>query len=323
MTSATTSSSLGLQCDISLAELSTLRVGGIGRWFAQVDNLQELQQVCAWAREKALPVFYMGEGSNVLFPDHGFSGLVVQNRITGTDRSGEEVEVAGGENLGEVIRLLNRHSLAGMERMYGIPGTVAGALVGNAGAYGQQIGDSVVEVSIWSENQVQVLCAPDLVFHYRHSLFKRRRDWFILKCRLRLRHSVESLQEISNEILSKRLVKYPPGLKCPGSFFKNVSLDEISKAALEKIPDDFIMFGKIPAGKLLEAVGANGVRLGDAQFADYHGNLIVNLGGASAQDILTLANQYAGEVWKRFRIRLEPEILIVDNAQWPNLRGDL
>ena len=79
------------------------------------------------------------------------------------------------------------------------------------------------------------------------------------------------------------------------------------------------MFRKIPAGKLLEAVGANGVRRGDAQFADYHGNLIVNLGRATSQDILSLADEYAGRVWEHFRIRLEPEILIVDNGNWPNL----
>jgi UDP-N-acetylenolpyruvoylglucosamine reductase len=199
-----------------------------------------------------------------------------------------------------------------MERLYGIPGTVAGALVGNAGAYGQQIGESVLEVSIWSNHQVQVLPAGDLDLRYRNSLFQRQRDWFILKCRLRLRKSSEPLQEISDEILTKRLVKYPQGLKCPGSFFKNLNLDEVPKTALEKIPEDFIMFGKIPAGKLLEAVGANGVRRGNAQFADYHGNLIVNLGQATSQDILTLADEYAGRVWEHFRIRLEPEILILD-----------
>lgn len=81
------------------------------------------------------------------------------------------------------------------------------------------------------------------------------------------------------------------------------------------------MFGKIPAGKLLEAVGANGVRRGNAQFADYHGNLIVNLGQATSQDILTLADEYAGRVWKHFRIRLEPEILIIDDGEWIHLRG--
>ncbi|MCZ6485739.1 MAG: UDP-N-acetylmuramate dehydrogenase [Acidobacteria bacterium] len=314
-------SSLALRRDVLLAKLSTLNVGGIASWFTQVHDLQQLKEARNWANKQGLPIFYLGEGSNVLFSDEGFPGLVLQNRITGMEHYGEEVELGGGENLEEAIHRLNQLSLSGMERLYGIPGTVAGALVGNAGAYGQQIGDLVVGISIWSKNREQVLPALDLEFRYRSSLFQRRRDWFILSCRLRLKKSTEPLQEISEEILSRRLLKYPAGLKCAGSFFKNISLDEISKTALEKIPEDFIMFGKIPAGKLLEAVGATGVRRGDAQFADYHGNLILNLGQATSLDILTLANEYAGLVWERFRIRLKPEILIADHEDWPNLQN--
>ena len=314
-------SSLALRRDVELAKLSTLKVGGVASWFAQIHDLQQLKEARSWADKQGLPIFYLGEGSNVLFSDEGFPGLVLQNRITGMEHSGEEVKIGGGENLEEAIRRFNQLSLSGMERLYGIPGTVAGALVGNAGAYGQQIGDPVVELSIWSRNQEQVLPALELEFRYRSSLFQRRRDWFILSCRLRLKKSTEPLQEISEEILSRRLLKYPAGLKCAGSFFKNISLDEISKTALEKIPEDFIMFGKIPAGTLLEAVGAKGVRRGDAQFADYHGNLILNLGQATSQDILKLANEYAGRVWERFRIRLEPEIFIADHENWPNLQN--
>ena len=313
-------SSIALQRDVSLADLSTLNVGGTASWFAQVHDLEQFQQTRIWAEKKGLPIFYLGEGSNVLFSDEGFHGLVLQNCITGIEQYGEEVEIGAGQNLIEAIRRLNRVKLSGMERLYGIPGTVAGAVVGNAGAYGQQIGDSVVEVSFWSNHQVQVLPARDLGLRYRDSLFLEQPDWFILNCRLRLQESNEPLQEISDQILTKRLVKYPQGLKCPGSFFKNINLDKISRTALERIPEDFIMFDKIPAGRLLEAVGANGVRRGDAQFAEYHGNLIVNLGRATSQDILTLADEYAGRVWERFRIRLEPEILIVDDGKWTNLQ---
>ncbi len=313
-------SSLTLQQDVSLADLNTLKVGGTASWFTQVYDLQQFQQTRTWAEKQGLPVFYLGDGSNVLFSDQGFPGLIVQNCITGIDPYGQEVEIGGGQNLIEAIRRLNGLKLSGMEGLYGIPGTVAGALVGNAGAYGQQIGDSVVEVSIWSNHQVQVLPARDLDLRYRYSLFQRQRDWFILNCRLRLQKSSEPLQNISDAILTKRLVKYPQGLKCPGSFFKNINLHEISKTAMERIPEDFIMFGKIPAGKLLEAVGANGIRRGGAQFADYHGNLIINLGQATSQDILTLADEYAGRVWEQFRIRLEPEILIVDDGKWTHLQ---
>lgn len=309
--------SIQLQRDVSLAHWTTLEVGGTAQWFTQVGDLQQLQRAHAWAEEEGLPIFYLGDGSNVLFSDGSLPGLVIRNLIKGRQPSGSEVELGGGEKLEHVICWLNDLGLAGMERLYGIPGTLAGALVGNAGAYGQQMSDVVVEVSFWSGNQVEVLSAPDLDFGYRHSLFKTHRDWFILNCRLRLTRSVESLQDVSEDILSRRLEKYPAGLRCPGSFFKNIPLDEISQESLEKVPENFIMFDKIPAGKLLEAVGANGVRRGDAQFASYHGNLIINLDRATSLDILWLAREYAERVWERFSIRLEPEIFILQGGSWP------
>jgi len=308
--------SIQLQRDAPLAEWSTLEVGGTAQWFTPVDDLQQFQQAQTWAEKEGLSIFYLGEGSNVLFPDGNLPGLVLRNLIKGRQKSGNEVELGGGEKLENVVCWLNDLGLAGMERLYGIPGTLAGALVGNAGAYGQQVSSVVLEVSFWSGDRVEVLSASDLEFAYRHSLFKVHREWFILSCRLGLTRSVESLQDVSDEILSRRLEKYPEGLRCPGSFFKNITLDEVSQETLKKIPENFIMFEKIPAGKLLEAVGANGVRRGDAQFASYHGNLIINLDQANSQDILGLAREYAERVWERFSIRLEPEICILPEDAW-------
>lgn len=313
LTSAGQPPAIQLQRNVSLSSLSTLRVGGIAEWFTQVDQLRQLQQAQAWAKQEGLPIFYLGDGSNVLFPDGNWPGLVIQNFIKGRQqKSSTEVQLCGGENLQNVVCWLNDLGLAGMECLYGIPGTLAGALVGNAGAYGQQLSDAIVEVSFWSGDQIEVLSSSELDFGYRHSIFKTHREWFILNCRMRLTESIEPLQDVSGEILSRRLKKYPVGLKCPGSFFKNISIHQVPQKILEKIPEDLIMFDKIPAGKLLEAVGANGMRRGDAQFASYHGNLIINLDKATSQDILLLAREYAEQVWNRFSIRLEPEIFIFE-----------
>ena len=305
--------------NISLANLTSFQVGGDGDWFAQVYNLQQLEQADAWAKRRGLSILFIGEGTNILFPDQNFHALVLQNCIKGTKCSGNEVEVGGGENLDQLIRWLNRQNLAGMECMYGIPGTVAGAVVGNAGAYGQEISDSVMTVRVWSANQVKTFTVEETEFRYRHSVFKDRRDCFILSCRLRLRKSWKKLQQISDAILSKRREKYAVGLKCPGSFFKNVLMRDLSPEVIKAIPHDCIQFGKIPAGKLLELVGAKGARRGDAQFADYHANLMINLGRASSEDILSLAYEYADRVRDRFRIRLEPEIQVVNNESAANL----
>ncbi|RPJ84814.1 MAG: UDP-N-acetylmuramate dehydrogenase, partial [Acidobacteria bacterium] len=254
---------------VSLAELTTIRIGGTADWFTRVYEVEQLTRAVAWATERHLPFLFLGEGSNVLFPDSGFRGLVIKNRSVGFEPYADEVQVAGGENLGEVIQRLNRLHLAGLECMYGIPGTIAGAIVGNAGAYGQEIRDCIVEVSSWSpEGGVQAFDRDAMQFSYRHSLLKDRRDLFVLSCRLRLRPSQENLAAKSDEILRKRLAKYPIGLRCPGSFFKNILVSRLPPEVLAGIPTDFIQYGKIPAGRLLEEVGAKGASRGDALIAD-------------------------------------------------------
>ncbi len=307
----------GVLSGVPLAPLTTMRVGGQSRWFCEIRDPQSLAAAYHWAKGQGLPIFFLGDGSNVLFSDVEFPGLVLRNRTSGRERSGNQILVASGENLGELIRWTNQQQLSGMERMYGIPGTVAGALVGNAGAYGQEICESLTETTVWSaEEGIRKLSRSQLEFGYRHSVFKGQKDWFILDCTMDLKKSREKLQEISDSILETRLAKYPSGLKCPGSFFKNVLAKELSDQASRVIPEDFILFGKIPAGRLLEAVGAKGAHSGTASFAKHHANLLINEGNATAKDILSLANKYADRVRERFHLSLEPEIFIVDDQEW-------
>lgn len=308
---------LGLCSETPLAPLTTLAIGGSSRWLLELNDPEQLDSAWGWARSRGLPALFLGAGSNVLFADSGFQGLVIRNRLRGRERDGNQVRVSGGEDLGETIRWVNALGLAGMERLYGIPGTLAGAVVGNAGAYGQEIGDRIREVSFWSPEQgVTTLPASDLDFRYRHSLFKERRDWFMLSCTLVLEPASEPLQPVSDEILATRLAKYPAGLKCPGSFFKNVIAAELDRQVLSRIPEDFILYGKIPAGRLLDEVGARGRRIGGALIAPHHANLFVNEEGAVCRDMLKLAWKYSNRVRKRFDIELEPEILIVSPNPW-------
>ena len=311
-------SELGLRSQAPLAPLTTLAIGGRTRWLLELADPGQLDSAWRWARRRGLPSLFLGAGSNVLFSDAGYEGLVIRNRLRGRERAGNEIRVSGGEDLGETIRWVNRLGLAGMERLYGIPGTVAGAVVGNAGAYGQEIGDRIREVSFWSpEEGIRTLPASDLDFRYRHSLFKERREWFMLSCTLALEPASEPLQPVSDQILATRLAKYPAGLKCPGSFFKNVIADDLDPEVLSRIPEDFIFYGKIPAGKLLDEVGARGRHIGGALIASHHANLFVNEEGAACRDMLDLARKYSSRVRERFDIELEPEILIVSPNQWP------
>lgn len=306
-----------LRQHVPATELTTLGVGGPCAWVAELSDPADLDPLLDWTRTEALPVVYLGEGSNVLLPDPGFPGLIVRTKILGRTRNGSEMELGGGENLQAVIDWLNSLGLAGMERMYGIPGTLAGALVGNAGAYGQEIKDVVESVDVWTPSGTRILSRGDLDLGYRHSALKNRREWFVLRCRLRLRPTGEDLARTSREVLEKRLLKYPLGLKCPGSFFKNILVGDLPPRTLARIPSDFIQYGKIPAGRLLEAVGANGARRGEAEIAPYHGNLFINRGSARTEDLLALAEEFAGRVLERFGIRLEPEVCLIGAASRP------
>lgn len=311
-----------VQHEARLSSLSTLGIGGPGAALARIHHPSEIEAAVDHAADRGWPVLYLGAGSNVLFSDDGFRGMILKNEIPGIEIFGSEVEAGAGEDLGGLIRRLNREGLGGLERLYGIPGTVAGAVVGNAGAYGQEIGDSLIEAEIRDGKEIRTLPASELGFRYRHSRFKDRRAWFLTRCRFKLRPRQGDLQKVSDEILQRRLVKYPPGLKCPGSFFKNIPLDDVPADTLAALPANFVVHGKIPAGKLLEAVGARGSRLGGALIANYHGNLVINDEGARSREIVELAGRYSGKVLERFGIQLEAEILVVGQDSPANLMPD-
>ncbi|MBI4455200.1 MAG: UDP-N-acetylmuramate dehydrogenase [Acidobacteria bacterium] len=322
--------------NFNLSDFTTFGIGGLARWVAEIQLVADLVGAWNWARDRRIRVLFVGEGSNILFSDEGFDGLVLINQIRGIQRAeapprvgdsstpvcseSEEVRaylrVGGGVNLMSLIRWCNNQSLAGLEKMYGIPGTVAGAVVGNAGAYGQEIREVVAEVTVWDGKAIRVLTHRQLDLRYRHSILKENRHWFLVECLLRMRQSGENLQQVSDAIQEIRMVKYPCGIKCPGSFFKNVEVVTLLPDILDRIPPEFVMHGKIPAGRLLEAVGACGARCGQAMIASYHGNLFVNMGGACSRDVLKLATEFGNRVYKTFGIRLEPEVFIVDGQSF-------
>ena len=165
-----------LRRSVSLSRYSTLGIGGEARFLASIRDPEDLPALLNWSEEQEIPRIIIGEGSNVLFPDSGFPGLVVQILIPGLEREGNEVSVGAGENLGRVIEWLNRRGLQGMERMYGIPGSLAGAVVGNAGAYGQEISQLLTEATVLAaDGKITSMPAAQLDFQYRHSLFRRSR----------------------------------------------------------------------------------------------------------------------------------------------------
>lgn len=283
--------------NVSLAPYTTLKIGGPARYLVEVETAEQMREAVE-LKEKWLVI---AGGSNLLVSDDGYEGLVIVNRIPGS-----------GMMLDELVNKMNNQGYAGMECLAGIPGTVGGAVYGNAGAYGQTISDHLKGVTTLTGFWPKEKCG----FGYRESIFKKNKE-IILEAEFDLpKGEREMLIAKSNEIRNLRKKKYPPEMKCPGSFFMNLWFDQLPKETQVQIPAEKIKGGKIAAGYLLEQVGAKGRKLGGAAVADYHGNLIYNTGGAKAAEVWELAKQLRGEVQARLGVTLIPEVQFIGFPQF-------
>ena len=310
---------LQYQNDFPLSKITTLHIGGPAKKFVSVSSKEELIEAIQYAKENNLDFLVIGGGSNLLVSDKGVEKLIIKNEIVGITTSEvksqntSEVKVKSGTSLQDLVDYAITHGLSNLQKLTGIPGTIGGAVYGNAGAYGQTISDHIINVVILNETKNLItLAKEECGFDYRDSGFKRNKS-IILEVTFHLESEKPTiLQKEADEVLSQRLIKYPKGIKCPGSFFKNIVAEKLPKEILEKIPQDKIMFGKIPAGYLLESVGAKGQKLGNIEIANYHGNLFINQDNGTAKDFYNLAKKYTDKVKQKFGITLEPEAQLIN-----------
>jgi UDP-N-acetylmuramate dehydrogenase len=298
---------------VPLAPLSTFGLGGVAAFYARVTNISELITALGYARDNALPYALIAGGSNMVFPDGVWPGLIIHLAAPDSEMvvAEGEITVSAGESLAQLIATSLEHGLAGLEALSGIPGSVGGAVVGNAGAYGQGISDYLVSVEIFDagRSETRRVVKDECDFSYRESIFKRHRDWIVLSAKFKLTPgNQEELSQKSREIIAVRNAKYVPGIKCPGSFFKNVLVSEVLPEALAKVPAEKIRDGKIATGWLLEQVGARGMKEGEIEVASFHGNLLFNHGNGTAEQVRTLAEKLKKLVWKKFGINLAEEV---------------
>lgn len=297
--------------NFSLKDCTTLQIGGSAKIFIEIDEEKELIKVLKEAQKLGMALKLIGEGSNLLVSEKGYNGLVIRNKIEGVERKENEIFAKAGTSLQKLVDFAVDNGLSGMEKMTGIPGSVGGAIYGNAGAYGQTISDTLLRAKVFDGKKVQWISKKNCGFSYRESIFKKT-GAAILEGEFLLSHSpVDLLRTTAASTLKIRQEKYPPGMLCPGSFFKNVEVNNLSKQQLSKIPREKILYGKVPAGHLLESVGAKGTRLGDIKIADYHANLLINLGNGKASDFYKLAQKFQERVKDKFGIKLEPEVQLL------------
>ncbi|MFH1146006.1 MAG: UDP-N-acetylmuramate dehydrogenase [bacterium] len=306
--------SLNFKLNYPLKKLTTVGIGGPTKYFFIARNEGSLIEAIRWAKKNKARWRVIGEGSNLIPNDKGFNGLIIKNQIENFKKAGNKVYIGAGNSLLKFILKVNKLGLAGMEKMAGIPGTVGGAIYGCVGAYGQEIKDSLVSVRIYDGKTIKLISKNQCRFNYRESIFKTEESWVILGVEFKFKTgNSKKLVNKSKEIMKIREMKYWPDLLCPGSFFKNIVVKDIKPAALrkrflKKLAKDKITHGKIPAGYVLELVGAKGIKYGGVKVAKHHGNLIYNSGKGKAAEIEKLVKILKIKVKRKFGIEMEEEI---------------
>jgi UDP-N-acetylmuramate dehydrogenase len=300
----------GLLTREPLRHHTTFRIGGPADYFYAARTIDQLTTALKAGRDLGLPVFLLGGGSNLLVSDDGFRGLVVRNAIETLEFDGSAVLVGCGHDYLELIRHCRERNLAGLAYAAGIPGSVGGAIYGNAGCYGQDIGSCTVECTIATPDGSVVETRPGAWFEFAYRDSRLKRDpRVLLTALLQLEPGDgESIQREIEEKLEIRRVKHPQWRIEPtaGSYFKNLPPDW-------RMPGGKLSPGthRVAAGQLLDECGCRGLRVGDATVFEKHANIIVNAGHASARDVLTLAAEMKRRVHERFGVTLEEEVMFL------------
>lgn len=295
-----------------LKNWTTYRIGGPARYFFIANSLEDLNKVLKIARQFKIKYFILGEGSNLLFSDQGFNGLVVKNKISKLEITKEKIIVGAGVKFSYLALSSVKFGLAGLEWAVGIPGSVGGAIYQNAGAFGSDISKSIKSITVLRDNKIKKLNKEQGAFVYRGSIFKTNKD-IILGTELKLKKGkiIES-QKLLKQYSNARRLAQPIGPSA-GSVFKNPPFQKFSKICLKTYPQlqKFKETGIIPAGWLIENSGLKGFKIGGAQISEKHANFIINQGRAKAKDVLALIKNIKKIVKRRFEIRLEEEIQII------------
>ena len=304
-------SEITYQKDISLKDYTTTKVGGPAKFLVTVEKEDDLEKIFGIVKNNKINYLIIGGGSNLLVSDEGFDGVVIINRVTGVKLTDNKIFVKSGTFLSQLVIFSVKNNFTGMEQLMGIPGTVGGGIYGNAGAYGKSTSEFLEKVKVTDGIKTYWVSKDDLTFSYRDSNFKSDKKLILEAVFDLAKGNKKDIEANFKKILSDRQKKYEKGIYCPGSFFKNIEVKDLPKDILEKIPEEKIVFGKIPAGYLLETVDAKGLKVGDIEVSEKHANFFVNKGKGLAIDFYNLAMLLRQKVFDKFGISLEPEVQII------------
>ncbi len=297
-----------------LAELASYKIGGPAEYFVNAQTSTDVEEAFAWAKENNIAVTVLGGGSNILIADEGIKGLVIHLNNQKIEIDGEILQIGAGVEVKTVAELALEKTLSGIEWSIGIPGSMGGAIRGNAGAHGGAFDTVVENVTMfnsktfsWSERP-----ANECHFAYRHSIFKEEPQWIIWEITLKLGLGNKTIMTEEMEGYREyRRTSQPKEPSC-GCIFKNLFAADVEKINPElykrAAADGKIRGGKIGAGYLVQLLNLKEYQVGNAKISEKHANFIVNLGDAKADDVITIAEKVISDVRAEFGIELEEEV---------------
>ncbi len=313
----------GCKVGYNISKETTMKVGGKVRYFFKVETQEKLKNVLELANKNKIKYIVIGGGSNVIISDDGFDGLIVKNQTSNIVVGNNEVIADSGVKLTFLVRKLAEEDLSGLEFLTGIPGTLGGAVFGNAGAFGRSMSDVVKSVLVLdNKGKIQSISNSQMNFSYRDSNFKKQfslTDTYnypvILSVNLKVTSSKKQmvLRTMENYMRIRRSKE--PKYFSSGSFFRNIIVSDHPELAKTDLP---VIEGKIPVGALLERIGAKDMREGGASVYSEHANWILNKNGrARAYDIKKIADEIKQKVRAKFGIVIQEEVVYIGDFHPP------
>ena len=278
-----------------LSGMTSFHIGGPADLFYELKDIDSLPKIIENAEEASIPYIILGGGSNTMFSEKGFRGLVIKIKANTINHSEDTLIADAGALLSQIIQYAFKENLSGMQNLTGIPGTIGGAVRGNAGAYGTEIKDLLLKALVYGrEKGLREEGRDYFKFDYRHSVIKETHET-VLRVYLRLNpqdtEKIKLAQEESLYIIKTRISKQPKGFTS-GSFFKNPGPD-------------------LKAGYLLDKAGCKGLQVGGAQVSKDHANWLINRGNATLKDVLELHDMMKSRVKEKFDIDLQREVQLI------------
>ena len=275
---------------------TSFKIGGPAEFFVKISTIEELKKILEFSKNNTIPLTVVGNGSNLLVLDTGIKGIVIKIELKQIDinKNNEEIEVivGSGVQIGLLAQKLLKEQITGFEELSGIPGTVGGAIVMNAGAHGKEMKDIVAEVTaIDYEGKIYKFTNEQSEFTYRHSKFSKG-EYIILQTKLLFKKgSKEEIKEKMDEYAKYRKEKQPIEYPSAGSTFKR--------------GNDFI------TAKLIDEAGLKGYQIGGAKISEKHAGFVINTGDATSQDVLNLVKYIQDKIYEKFQKKIELEIKIL------------